>query len=169
MNEKCMSYCKGLVKDFLINHPYLKTEHEDLLQTAYEGWLIGEQTFDETKGTKGAHCHKNVEYILGKYLRSKIKTFPPKVVEEDSPYWDLGDPYTIDELPDTSQPSIEEQYDLKDILDKVELTNREQEVLDVWLESGDHAVTSRKLGVSEAAVKQRMASVIRKAKELTDE
>lgn len=163
MNEASYYYVIGLVTQFLQKHPYLKEYRADITQEAFEGWLRATKDHKPEKGALNLHQRMGAEYAMRDFHRGLIKSYPPQVVEEDSPYWDLGDSFCIEEIPAPETPNYSE---LHDILDRISLTTRQREVLDEWLRTGENLETARNLGVDEAYVRRTLAQVIEKAKEV---
>lgn len=165
MTQKDIDYAKYIVSRFLRDKRELEGYREDLEQEACISLLRAQESFDPSKGSElDLHIFMRVTYALRDYVKQQAKHFRKAEVDHESQHWDLSGPLDVDEIADDEvEPHA---MDLRDIVDKLDLTDRQHIVLSTWLETGEITETAKRLGCSQPYVTQVIARIIEMSREV---
>lgn len=161
-------YVKYIVNKYLRRRPNLEEYRNDLLQEGLIALLRVDEDFDASYGVdKKLYAYYAIKRAIFVYIRSEARHFKKKDVDYESPYWDLTDYQDVEDLVDLSLRPLDELR-LHDITDKLTLTERQREVLNEYLRSGDYTECARSLGISRQRVHEIVSDIIEKAQKYLD-
>lgn len=166
MNTKDIRYVRYIVSRYLRGKPELKDFRDDLESEGCLAFLEARDAFDPEKSSMDFELYVfyRVKQTIQNYVnRSEAKHFRRPPADHGSPYWDLNEGVVLEELPDDDEPTDAEI--LKAILDICELSPKQREAVDTYIYYGTLEEAASVLGVSHQAISQRIALVIREAKD----
>jgi len=174
-----MRYVAYLVSMYLRGKSELEEFREDLNQEGMMALLLGRDAYDPTYGMdRDLYLAYRVKQGIQNYInRKELRHFSgPKPTEdeltgdtmESNPYWDLGPTERLEDLVDTNSTTIGADK-LCHFTDNIEMTDREQEALDLYLTVGSYVDVGDTMGISKQRVEQLISSVIMKCRELEED
>lgn len=168
MNSKEIQYVKYIVYRYLKGKPELQDFKEDLEQEGYLELLKAKADYEPAKATVdiNLYVYYRVKQVLQNYIRSEAKHFRKPPADHESPYWDLPDYIDVEELEVYDDP--DDLRDLVSILEQLDLTENQKEVIEAYLMTGSYTGAANRLSISRQRVHRLIQIVIKKAIALVD-
>ena len=168
MNSRNLrDWAKALTRRFLKTRPDLEERRDDLEQEAALSILNALALYNPKAGM-------DKKLFVWFKVRNELKNFSTRQVQKhwttpdldpESPYWDLEDIPEVEEIP--SQDSSSER-ELWDMTYGVEFTEKQQVVLDSFLETGEHKKSEEILGIPQQRISEIYSAIIKKIKKAND-
>ena len=169
--KQTQRFVKSVVIKFINGRPHLEPFRQDLEQEGFiryinrlGSWVPG------SKVSEAQWMFYEVWNSLKKYVDRKEKPHfrkPEDPEREGSPYWDLEDIPDIEELID-DEPPVLKRIELMEVLSGVELSERQQEFLNVYCELGELNDTADRMGISKQRAQMLFTQIVSNAKKAND-
>lgn len=163
-------YVEYVVTMWLRDKPELQEFQQDLIQEGMLGLIRGREKYREGSTVdKALWLNYQIRFALQKYIdRREVKHFrslrPEDRSEEGSPRWDLPEAYDVEQLKCPQKPVDCDK--LSHYTERIHMTPREEEILELYLKHDDYAEVARHVGISRERVRQIINSIITKCQQL---
>lgn len=179
-----ISFCKYVVNKFISFKKHLQPFREDMEQEAFIWLMEARHIFNPDLGVPmETFVYQRVLFSCYLYERKEYRNFRNKStkkskdtgntkysvgeeIDKESHIWDIPEPINFEETMD--DPRSEHhvvELELRDVLSKAKLTDRQREILELYLHYGnsDQEVAKR-LGLSRQTVALAIKTIIHKGK-----
>ena len=168
MNTKDLQkFARATVYKICQGRPELISIKEDLEQEATLALLEALPRYDSTKGDLELYLDYRVRFAVLDYWKMQKKHYLNPPVDHESPYWDISDPVDVEELPSDDTRS-KASRDLMEAIIGVDLTDRQQEFLNHWLDSGQLSIVADRMGIAVPTAHGIYAAIIKKVQDAND-
>ncbi len=166
---KDIEYVDYIVHKYLEKRRSLSGLREDMIQEGFLALLKARDDYDPSVSSmdEDLFVWYKVSNSLRKVMKQEARHFRRSVdpdEDEESPYWDLDRPISIEDIQSQDKPT--DSLRLCSLVGLAGLTTGEEKVLEVFLKHGDYLPAAQELGLSKQYVRQTILSVVAKCKKV---